>query len=389
MPLDTFHPMIQRWFRGAICGADGTAAAGLAAHFAGEHTLIAAPTGSGKTLTAFLAAIDRLLKEAVGGTLTDEIRVVYVSPLRALSNDMHRNLEVPLAEITALASAEHPDMVDDSRGTADRRYPRFEAGVALAQAAAHSGHDSRIAVPAADERQRARPAAQRRDGDCRRNPRPRPRQTRFAPGADSRTPGGPLSASPCSASASRRRNDPIDEMARFLVGRRHPKPGESDLQRRPRAAPSSTSATSAISIWQSKSRPSELGAVCMHEQWAEINARLCELIQSHRSTLIFVNTRRMAERRHAPPDAIAGRRRGQQPSRLAGGRPPARYRTAAEDGPVEGRRRHGVARAGPRHRLHRPGGATGLAPVDRHVSCNGSAARGMRWAWFPKAGCSP
>ena len=65
---------------------------------AGRHTLIAAPTGSGKTLTAFLAIIDRLFRRSLEAELPDEMSAVYVSPLRALSNDMHRNLETPLAE---------------------------------------------------------------------------------------------------------------------------------------------------------------------------------------------------------------------------------------------------------------------------------------------------
>src|SRR5260221_12306401 len=111
MSLDTFHPVIQRWFLGRFSAPTEPQRQGWPPIAGKAHTLIAAPTGSGKTLTAFLAAIDRLLKEALQGTLTDELRVVYVSPLRALSNDMHRNLEVPLAEITALALAEHPEIV--------------------------------------------------------------------------------------------------------------------------------------------------------------------------------------------------------------------------------------------------------------------------------------
>ena len=109
--LDTFHPVIRRWFLGRFAAPTEPQQQGWPHIAAGAHTLIAAPTGSGKTLTAFLAAIDGLLKEAIRGELTDEIRVVYVSPLRALSNDMHRNLEVPLAEITALALADYPDML--------------------------------------------------------------------------------------------------------------------------------------------------------------------------------------------------------------------------------------------------------------------------------------
>ncbi|MGH7139662.1 MAG: DEAD/DEAH box helicase, partial [Pirellulales bacterium] len=72
---------------------------------AGRHSLIAAPTGSGKTLAAFLVCIDRLVRQASLGNLADETQVLYVSPLKALSNDIHRNLEVPLAEIGALAKA--------------------------------------------------------------------------------------------------------------------------------------------------------------------------------------------------------------------------------------------------------------------------------------------
>ena len=70
---------------------------------AGEPTLISAPTGSGKTLTAFLVCIDRLLRKAIAGTLTNCTEVLYVSPLKALSNDVQKNLDGPLAEILELA----------------------------------------------------------------------------------------------------------------------------------------------------------------------------------------------------------------------------------------------------------------------------------------------
>src|SRR6202035_1494630 len=77
----------------------------------GAHTLIAAPTGSGKTLAAFLASLDSLFREGLNAMLADETRVLYVSPLKALSNDIHKNLEEPLAEIrAALKSAEGRDI---------------------------------------------------------------------------------------------------------------------------------------------------------------------------------------------------------------------------------------------------------------------------------------
>src|SRR5207237_3773957 len=74
-----------------------------------QDTWIAAPTGSGKTLTAFLASIDGLVRQALAGTLCDQTYVVYVSPLRALSNDIQRNLQEPLAAILGLARQERPD----------------------------------------------------------------------------------------------------------------------------------------------------------------------------------------------------------------------------------------------------------------------------------------
>src|SRR5262245_27669619 len=106
MPLAGFHPVIQRWFAGRFAAPSAPQSQGRPPIAAGPHTLIAAPTGSGKTLTAFLAVIDRLFREAMKDGLPEEMRVVYVSPLRALSNDMHRNLELPLAEILAAAHAD-------------------------------------------------------------------------------------------------------------------------------------------------------------------------------------------------------------------------------------------------------------------------------------------
>ena len=103
IPFFDFHPIIAEWFRSRYAGPTDAQTVGWPSIAAGRHTLIAAPTGSGKTLAAFLACIDRLLKMSLAGELSDEVRVVYVSPLRALSNDMHRNLDVPLAEINRQA----------------------------------------------------------------------------------------------------------------------------------------------------------------------------------------------------------------------------------------------------------------------------------------------
>ncbi|HEY2759440.1 MAG TPA: DEAD/DEAH box helicase, partial [Pirellulales bacterium] len=100
-----FHPIVENWFRQRFGEPTEAQRRGWPEIMAGRNTLIAAPTGGGKTLAAFLACLDRLLREAIAGTLTDATRVVYISPLKALSNDIHRNLEVPLAELEAAAIA--------------------------------------------------------------------------------------------------------------------------------------------------------------------------------------------------------------------------------------------------------------------------------------------
>ena len=103
-PLASFHPIVQRWFTDEIGTPTPGQARGWAAIRDGRHTLIAAPTGSGKTLAAFLIALDDLLQEGLAGPLPDEVRVVYVSPLKALSSDIHKNLAEPRAAIERLAA---------------------------------------------------------------------------------------------------------------------------------------------------------------------------------------------------------------------------------------------------------------------------------------------
>src|SRR5687768_13014832 len=106
MSLDLFHPLVRQWFAARFGQPTDPQARGWPHIAAGRHTLIAAPTGSGKTLAAFLVCLDRLLKQWLAGTLPDGIDVVYVSPLKALSNDIQRNLQTPLEELAALAAAE-------------------------------------------------------------------------------------------------------------------------------------------------------------------------------------------------------------------------------------------------------------------------------------------
>jgi ATP-dependent Lhr-like helicase len=99
MPLDFFHPAVRAWFEQNFVAPTPAQADAWPAVKAGRDVLIAAPTGSGKTLAAFLCAIDSLVRQGLEHELKDETQIVYVSPLKALSNDIHRNLDVPLAGI--------------------------------------------------------------------------------------------------------------------------------------------------------------------------------------------------------------------------------------------------------------------------------------------------
>src|SRR5213594_3620200 len=106
-----FHPVVAGWFEQKFGSPTEPQERGWPAIQSGAHTLIAAPTGSGKTLAAFLASLDALFRIGLAGKLRDETHVLYVSPLKALSNDIHKNLEEPLAGIrAALVSAEGRDI---------------------------------------------------------------------------------------------------------------------------------------------------------------------------------------------------------------------------------------------------------------------------------------
>src|SRR5262245_44251499 len=98
--LADFHPVIQTWFRRRFKAPTDAQAAGWPVIRSRRDVLIAAPTGSGKTLAAFLAGLDALVRESELGPLPNETQILYVSPLKALGNDIQRNLEAPLEELT-------------------------------------------------------------------------------------------------------------------------------------------------------------------------------------------------------------------------------------------------------------------------------------------------
>src|SRR5436309_1703367 len=103
-PLEQFDPLVSEWFRTRFGVATEPQILSWPEIRSGHDVLISAPTGSGKTLSAFLLCLDGLVRAARAGSLADETAVVYVSPLKALSNDIRKNLDTPLAEIAALAA---------------------------------------------------------------------------------------------------------------------------------------------------------------------------------------------------------------------------------------------------------------------------------------------
>src|SRR4249920_323529 len=104
MAFSGFDPVVREWFATEVGDPTNAQLRAWESIAAGRHTLVAAPTGSGKTLAAFLTAINALLDESHAGPLPDEVRVVYVSPLKALSADIRKNLDGPCSAIQELAA---------------------------------------------------------------------------------------------------------------------------------------------------------------------------------------------------------------------------------------------------------------------------------------------
>jgi ATP-dependent Lhr-like helicase len=283
LPLNNFHPLIRQWFEGHYRAPTDAQRLGWPEIQARRDTLIAAPTGSGKTLTAFLASLDHLLRLALSGELHNQTYVVYVSPLRALSNDIQRNLQQPLAEILQLARETKPDCPEirafvrtgdtsaKERQQMVRRPPHILVTTPESLYLLLTGAKSRemlrsvetvivdeIHAVARDKRgTHLTLSLERLEALCTRKP------VRIG-----------LSAT----------QKPLDELAQFLVGAGKPAAKVVDIGHLRHL-------DLGIEVPQM-----ELQAICSHEHWAEIYERLVQLIGEHRSTLIFVNTRKLAER---------------------------------------------------------------------------------------------
>lgn len=283
-----FHPVIARWFRERFGQPTDPQRLGWRSIAAGQHTLIAAPTGSGKTLAAFLWCLDQLFRQGMAGDLADGTQVVYISPLKALSNDIQRNLEVPLAEIRSAAIE------------AGFRAPRIRAAVRTGDTPASERqamlrNPPHILVTTPESLYLLLTSARGRE--MLRTVRTVIVDEIHALARDKRGSHLALSLERLAhltgvqptrigLSATQR---PIEQVARFLVGTQ----GNAD----------SPPDCSIVDVGHQRELdlavdvpPGELAAVCSHECWAEVYQRLTDLVNTHRSTLIFVNTRRLAER---------------------------------------------------------------------------------------------
>jgi ATP-dependent Lhr-like helicase len=281
--LDTFHPAVAAWFSRTFDEPTNAQQRAWPALAAGEHVLVAAPTGSGKTLAAFLSAIDQLVKEGLAGPLPDETRVVYVSPLKALSNDIQRNLEAPLNgirdELMALglpdveirAVVRTGDTTQSERAGMRRRAPHIvvttpeslyillgsESGRAMLSTCRTLIVDEIHAIAGNKRGAHLALSLERLQALTGRS------LTRVG-----------LSAT----------QKPIEEVAKFLTGA-HPV------------------ACTVVDSGHVRKRdlaleipPAPLEAVMSGEVWTQVYDRLAQLIAEHRTTLVFVNTRRMVER---------------------------------------------------------------------------------------------
>jgi ATP-dependent Lhr-like helicase len=286
VPLQAFHPAVRKWFETKLGAPTPPQLEGWPPILAGLHTLIAAPTGSGKTLAAFLHAIDSLL--STGPYLPDETRVLYVSPLKALGNDVQKNLQGPLAEIRDLdpflpdvrVLVRTGDTPASQRAKMNRTPPHIlvttpESLYILLTSAGGRRILRTVRTVIVDEI--------------------------HAVARDKRGSHLALSLERLDALTGRETQriglsatqKPIEEVAKFLVGRDRECTLVDIGHRR--------DLDLAVEV-----PASPLETVCSHEQWGEIYERMAALINEHRTTLVFVNTRKMAERIAARLTTVLG-----------------------------------------------------------------------------------
>src|SRR4051812_46253666 len=277
------HPLVAEWFTTKFGTPTEPQELGWPHILSGRTTLISAPTGSGKTLAAFLACIDRLVRKALAGELQDRTEVLYISPLKALGNDIQKNLEAPLGEILQMAGERGLLMpqIRTAVRTGDTLAPERRAMLKCPPHILVTTPESLYILLTAEKSR-----AILRDvetiiideihavADDKRGAH----LTLSLERLEALTHRSPVRIG---LSATQK---PIEEVAHFLAGNGRPDPVIVNIGHKRKL-------DLAVEV-----PSSELGPVASNEMWGEIYDRIVNLVNSHRSTLVFVNTRRLAER---------------------------------------------------------------------------------------------
>ncbi len=281
--LSWAHPLVAEWFTNKFGTPTEPQEQGWPHILAGRTTLISAPTGSGKTLAAFLACIDRLVRKAVAGELQDRTEVLYVSPLKALGNDIQKNLEIPLGEILQLAGERGLLMpqIRTAVRTGDTLMPERRA---MLKSPPHilvtTPESLYILLTAESSRAILREVETVIVDEV------------HAVADDKRGAHLTLSLERLEALTNRppvriglsATQKPIEEVAQFLAGNGRPDPVVVNVGHK-RELDLGVEIPNTL-----------LGPIATNEMWDEIYDRIAELSNQHRSTLVFVNTRRLVER---------------------------------------------------------------------------------------------
>ncbi|HXX13614.1 MAG TPA: DEAD/DEAH box helicase [Candidatus Eremiobacteraceae bacterium] len=281
--LDWAHPLVKEWFLSRLGNPTEPQEQGWPHILRGATTLISAPTGSGKTLAAFLTCIDRMFRKALSGELRDRTEVLYVSPLKALGNDIKTNLEIPLGEIQRMA-LDRGLLMPEIRAAVRTGDTLMHERRAMLQRPPHilvtTPESLYILLTAEKSREMLRSVNTvildeiHAVADDKRGAHLALSLERL----EALTEQTPLRIG---LSATQK---PIELIAHFLTGSGRPDPVIVQIGHQRQI-------DLAVEV-----PGSELGPVASHEMWDEIYDRLAELVRQHRSTLVFVNTRRLAER---------------------------------------------------------------------------------------------